>query len=228
MSYDAQNDLRRWMMLCEVEQLDEIEIIQSLATPQPQRFLGGTLLSQESFGDVYQHSFPPNQDVYYIGNQTDVFSYVIVESKSGHLWLLEAFTDPQYRGKNLSPQLIQWVVKKLGRIIIDRQLTPTSARMIERMIDIDMVSASIVDIQAGSVTSYNPDDPVDKAKSIYDVDVPGIDRPRLPQQDKLRYTWMLESAPARRGILSAYVRLIEPSNPTSMRIMRIAHKNISP
>jgi hypothetical protein len=163
------------------------------------------LVSHEPFGDVYHHTFPQyHQDVYYVGDRVNVKSYVAIEDRSGYLWLLETFTEPQHRGANLSPQLIQWVVKRLGKMLVDLELTPIAARMIERMIAAGTVSASIVDLQAGNVTTYNPNDPTDQAKPMYDQPVSGVNRPQLPAADANNYTWMLESRMPRRGILAAY------------------------
>jgi len=200
----------RYREIIQPEILDEIEIVPPLNPPagHAQTFLGGSLVAQETFGDIYHNSFPQQQDVYYIGDQSSVFSYVIVENRGGHLWLLEAFTEAQHRNNNLSSQLIRWVVKRLGKVIVDRQLAPIAARMFERMIAAGLVKASIVDFQTNMADTYNPDNPVDQAKPMYDRAIPGVNRPLLPLADAERYTWMLESGFPRRGILTNFQRYL--------------------
>jgi len=164
-----------------------------------------SLVAQESFGDIYHRPYPQHQqDVYYVGDENSVFSYVIIEDRSGYTWLLEAFTEPQHRGANLSPKLIQWLVKRLGKMIVDQQLTAVAARMLEKMIAASLVSASVVDLQAGTTNTYNPNDPKDQAKPMYDRTIQGVNRPNLPPADAQRFTWMLESRLPRKGILSSY------------------------
>jgi hypothetical protein len=205
--------MRELIDLAEQSQpLDEIEIIQALggSPGQAQRHLGGTVVAQESFGDVYHHPYPQHhQDVYYVGDQNTVFSYVALEDRSGHWWMLEAYTEPQHRGTAMSPQLIRWVVKRLQKVIVDQQLTPIAARMLERMIANGAISASVLDTQTGNYVTYNPNDPTDQAKPIYDEDVPGISRPKVPPAEATRYTWILESRLLRKGILSPYIRRLK-------------------
>jgi len=186
------------------EILDEIEVVAALGThPNPAELIVGAV---DDGDDVLKKTF--GEDVVYaIGEHPD--AYGIVRTNSTNVWLLELWTRPDQRGKGLAGRLIKHMLHKHKHLFVDMSLTTDSIRMIEKMVNSGVVKAGVLDTVAGEITDYNPDNPQHRARPMYDMEIPGIDRPPLPVRLRTTIGWVLQEGVSRRGILSPYVRLYE-------------------
>lgn len=157
--------------------------------------------------DILRYDVPNENQImlFAVDKQKQTKAYLVVEEKSGYIWAeeLKSFES----GKKYGTNLLSFAVKYFQKLMIDRELSVQSATMIEKLIKNKIHRASIVDVNQGTITTYNPDK--DYNIPMYDSPVPGIDRPLLKTDEAYRFTWMLENLSPRTGVLNQYIRIDE-------------------
>ena len=151
-------------------------------------------------GDIFLYS-QDNQDLYILKNEK-ILSYIIIQNNSDHFWMMEIASLVQ--GGGYSTTLLRWILDhKVKTLYIDRDLTPDSVKMLEKMISEKNVKANIVDLKNGTIATYNPDK--DYNIPMYDREIPGINRPIL-KKNPHDIVWMIEEdINIRGGLLSSLV-----------------------
>lgn len=136
-----------------------------------------------------------NQTMYFLGHEPK--AHLVTQDNDSYLWCLELRSyEP---GKGYGGKLMTWVVKNKHKLFIDRDLTVSSANMIEKLISSGKVNASVVDIEQGTIKAYD-------GSNIPMYTQPINGRPTLDDKDAMRWTWLLETRQRRSGLLQEYVR----------------------
>lgn len=129
-------------------------------------------------------------EVISIGNPA--ISYVkFITTATGWRYMVEFQTNPTERGKGWGAKLLIYMTKN-GKIIIDRSISVATASLIEKLISSGAVTGYIANLSNGEMEEYNPHDPKDRVKPMYDTTIFGIDRPVASRQIAHDKTWVLE------------------------------------
>ncbi len=116
--------------------------------------------------------------------------YAIMDT--GWRYICELQTHQDHRKQGHATHLLIFCVKKLGPMIMDRQLSVASASMIEKLVASGALSGNIANLSTGEMNEYNPNNVKHQQMGLYDKVVFGINRPLIPTKEAEVITWVLE------------------------------------
>lgn len=191
------------------EELAEHEIVVSLAGEQADA--AELLTSATPFGEI-ESEVIYRQDhgdtsVFCVGDPRAPKAISKMVKSGAYWWSLELKAFEAARG--WGSKLFVFLVKRLGRVFNDPSLTPASVAMLEKLIASKALKASVVDIAQAQATTYNPDDPKDVARPMYDRPLAGVNRALLSPDEARNIVWMVEGSRPRAGVLKPLTMMVE-------------------